>query len=247
MSTNNKWFQVTRPKQETLARIICFPYAGAGPSVFNSWYKYLPENIELVTAHYPGRESRSDEALFYDLGDLVHNLCLHMSHILDKPYVFFGHSMGAYVAFELAKLLSAKSKPAPEQLYLSAVKPPHYIEEEPIHQLNTKSFLKKVIQLDGVPKECLESSEYMMYLLPILRADFASCERYRVHPPQAIDIPMTVLGGDNDPRVDQACLGDWVHHCNSHFNQKVFPGGHFYLNQHHHQIINNIVFDIRNY
>lgn len=246
MSSVNKWFKVPKPQVNPTARIVCFPYAGSGPSVFNTWAAHLPEDIELVTAHYPGRESRHEEAPYKNLEVLVEALAQEIAPWTDRPFVFFGHSMGGYVAFELGKLLTKRNKPVPEKLYLSAVKPPHYVEEEPLHELDTKAFLKGVIKLEGIPKECLASSEYMMYLIPILRADFASCERYRVDPPQATNIPTAVYGGDSDPRVSQDCLDDWLHHCNSHFSQKVFSGGHFYINQHHRQIINNIVFEIRN-
>ena len=209
-------------------RLFCFPYAGSGPSVFNDWKALLPEDIDLVGIVYPGRECRAGEAPLRDLRALVAPLARDIRGHLDVPYAFFGHSMGAYVAFELTRLLAREGQ-RPAHLFLSAAGAPHLPEPNRIHHLPGPDFLRQLLRLNGFPPEALRDTQLLRYALPILRADFTACETYRFEADAPAQAPMTVFGGESDVRVDRARLEAWRQLAGVSFALRVFPGDHFYL------------------
>jgi len=167
------WFVCPKPNPNTEIRIFLFPYAGGGPSVFGKWFAKSPCNIEAWAAHYPGRGSRYTEPAIKHLDILVENLIHAIQPHLDKPFAFFGHSMGGLVAFELIRQLRQKDLPQPNILFVSACGAPHLPDPHPpIHALTDANFLKGVEELNGIPSEVLNIPDLMELFLPALRADF---------------------------------------------------------------------------
>lgn len=226
----SKALRVIRETSSATMRLFCFPYAGSGPSVFNEWKALVPPTIDLIGVVYPGRESRATEPLVHDLQALTAPLAREIQYWTDKPFAFFGHSMGAYVCFELAKALAVRGV-APEHLFLSAAGAPHLPEPNRIHHLPSRDFLIEIVRLNGFPAEVLRSAELVKYALPILRADFTACENYQFKTGAPSRVPITVFGGSSDRRVDQDRLQAWKHHCGVSFSLRMFDGDHFYLRQ----------------
>lgn len=222
--------RVIRRVPEARLRLVCFPYAGSGPSIFNDWPAHLPESVEVVGVVYPGRECRAAEAPERDLGTLTDSLLGEMAHCDDRPVAFFGHSMGAYVGFELARRMAARGR-RPQHLFLSAAGAPHLPEPAQIHHLPSREFFKALVRLNGFPAEVLRAAELVRYALPILRADFTACETYRYRADAPSPSPMTVFGGSNDIRVDRSRLEAWRQLAAVSFSLKVFDGDHFYLRE----------------
>jgi medium-chain acyl-[acyl-carrier-protein] hydrolase len=220
--------RVIRQTPGARVRLFCFPYAGAGPSVFNDWKALLPEDVDLVGVVYPGRECRAGELPARDLHALVAPLAREIQPQLDLPYAFFGHSMGAYVAFELTRRL-AREGLRPGHLFLSAAGAPHLPEPNRIHHLAGPDFLRQLLRLNGFPPEALRDAQLLRYALPILRADFTACETYRFEADAPAQSPMSVFGGDGDLRVDRARLEAWRQLAGVSFALRVFEGDHFYL------------------
>jgi surfactin synthase thioesterase subunit len=157
--------------------------------------------------------------------------------------VFFGHSMGAYVAFELARRLERDGM-RPEKLVLSGAGAPHARAAAPIAHLPGKAFLSAVIQLGGMPAELAGSADMLAYLLPILRADFMACEQYQPAPGPALDMPLSVIGGDRDHRVGLDQLDAWRVHAGLSFGIETMPGGHFFLHHHRERVLGRIFQDL---
>ncbi len=236
----SSWCTTLSHCKQPASRLFCFPYAGSGPSVFKKWAGLLPTNVEVIGITYPGREARADEALLNSIEDLVDRLVPKITFLLDRPCVFFGYSMGALVSFELACKLSEFHGIAPQHLFISAAGAPHIPEPNPIHHLDNIAFFKALIKLNGMPREVLSSKEMIRYALPILRADFTACENYQRDLGSLVRFPMTVLGGDQDGRVDKRRLEAWRHFAGVAFKLSMFDGNHFFLRTHGDQIIASV-------
>lgn len=223
-------------------RLFLFPYAGGGPAAFGKWPAAFPNTIEIWIAHYPGRGARHNELPIKQINTLTEQLSQAVQPFLDKPFAFFGHSLGGLVAFELVKYLRKNNFSQPTPLFISACNAPQLPNPHPpIHTLPDAEFLRKLQELNGIPSELLDLPELMELLLPTLRADFEMVENYRYSPDEAsIDNPIIVYGGLDDPRVSKEQLEGWAVQTNSRFESKYFPGDHFFINAAKDEIIRSI-------
>src|SRR5215207_163972 len=99
------WFSAAQPNSRASVRLFCFPYAGGDAQVYRAWSRHLPPSVEVLAARLPGRGPRIKEAPFRDLAPLIVAVASAVAPYLDRPFAFFGHSMGALISFELARLL----------------------------------------------------------------------------------------------------------------------------------------------
>jgi medium-chain acyl-[acyl-carrier-protein] hydrolase len=221
-----------RPNPQALLRLFCFPYAGGGASVFRAWPNDLPPTIEVCAIQYPGRENRMSEPLLSSSEPLVEALITDIQPYLDRPYAFFGHSLGALVAFELARQIDQARQPPLIHLFVSAHAAPQIVNTDPpIHQLPQAEFIRKIADLNGTPDEILSHTELMELLYPILRADFTMNETYAYRAGSPLDCSISALGGLRDSLVSRAQLEAWGEQTHGSFAVRMFPGHHFFLSE----------------
>ncbi len=210
------------------SRLFTFPHAGGGSSA--GPLDSLPEwNIARV--RLPGRESRLAEAPFERMPALVTALADAIEPHLDRPFAFFGHSMGAAIAFELARELRRRGRPLPEILIASGARAPQFRRDHvPPPAPSREAFLEELKRLQGIPAEVLEDAALMRAILPALEADAALYRAYVYMDESPLTCPIRAYGGDADPNVRGEHLAGWGAQTTSSFAVRVFPGGHFYLN-----------------
>lgn len=228
--TDDRWVTYPRANPGADIRLFCLPYAGGGASAYRSWLAGLPSFVELCPIQMPGRENRIRDTMFTRLPPLVRALAQALYPHLDKPFVFFGHSLGAKLAFELTRLLRREHGPEPLHLFVSGHGAPHKPStESPIHALPDAEFILEVQRYEGMPQEVLESEDLMRYLIPILRADFSVNESfvYTEEPPLRSSI--TAYGGLRDEKVSRDDIEAWREQTTANFEFLMFPGGHFFL------------------
>ncbi len=244
VDVSSKWFVRPQTKPEATTRLFFFPYAGGGPTVFTKWCADLPSHIEGIVVHYPGRGSRFNEPAIKDMPRMVTELSQAIQPLLDQPFVFFGHSMGGLIAFELARKLRAQQLPMPNHLFVSACGAPHLPDANPkIHQLPNDEFMNELDQLNGIPAE-LKHPEAMKLLLPIVRADFELVETYQFHPDEPFNFPISAFGALDDPRVNRERIDAWAIHTQAKFESHFFSGGHFFINKAREHILKLVIKEI---
>lgn len=214
----------TRPDQPTL---FCFPYAGGGASIFRSWPAACP-SVAIRAVQLPGREQRLREPAFTEMPALIAALAAALAPWPRAPFAFFGHSMGALIAFELARWLQRRSAPSPVHLFVSARRAPDLPGDPPIHALPDSAFVEKIRSLGGTPEAALQHRELMTLLLPTLRADFALVEGYRYQPGAPLPMPITVFGGLGDSLTEDD-LGGWCRQSRAACAVRWLPGDHFFM------------------
>ncbi|HXB69578.1 MAG TPA: thioesterase domain-containing protein [Candidatus Acidoferrales bacterium] len=205
-------------------RLFWFPHAGGGTGQLSGLPQVCPVRL-------PGRESRLAEAPFERMGPLVEALANAIEPYLARPFAFFGHSMGAAVAFSLARLLRRRNQPLPKMLIASSARAPQYRRNHvPPATPTDEVFLAELRRLGGIPNEVLDDPAMMRAVLPALRADTALYRSYVYAEDAPLACPIRAYGGAEDPNVFREHLEAWAQQTTGQFALRLFPGGHFYWN-----------------
>ena len=219
-----------KPSPRPAIRLFCFPHAGGGPTAYSSWAEQLPAKIEVCGIRYPGRETLWRETPCEEIQELAQLLTDELTPYFDVPCAFFGHSLGALVAFEMARLLRRRSMPAPLHLYVSAhCAPDVQSPNMRLGGLSDEKLIDAIRNLEGTPTTVLQAADMLEVLLPTIRADLTMVERYQYVAEPPLACAMTALGGDRDKSVDPNGLKLWAHHTSGGFSVELLNGGHFYL------------------
>ena len=200
------WFEIINKSIiSENARLIMFPYAGGGASVFRKWGK-LFSNIRLYAVQYPGRENRMSEEPIKDFDILINEVFKNLIKIIDddRPYYLFGHSLGTKLVYELTLRIMNDSMKKPSGIIVSGGKAPCFKEENPIYHLDDIDFIKGINRYSGTPEEIIQNIEIMKIFLPMLRADFMIDETYQRKEIEKIDIPILGLMGTDDEEFKMA-------------------------------------------
>jgi len=234
------WLTALNTVASPRAIVVCLPFGGGSASAYRPWAARFPANVQLCAVDLPGRAARFAEPLLTHAERIVAGL-LGLPD-LPVPFVLFGHSLGALLAYEWASHLQQAGRPAPTHLVVSGRTAPQMMRTPaPIHGLDNGDFLAEVRRYQGLPDEVLAQQELIDLFLPILRADFTITETYRHAPRPALRIPLLILGGEHDPMVAPAELSHWLALTTAPSRIETFPGSHFYLNQHRDALVDRLV------
>ncbi|ANN21610.1 hypothetical protein SD37_07290 [Amycolatopsis orientalis] len=227
--TGDVWLHRWRPRPRAGTRLVCFPHAGGSAAFFAPWSTKLPAEIDVAAVRYPGRADRLAEPPLTSMSTLVDEIARALEPLADRPTVLFGHSLGALVAYEVARELTRRDVP-PARLIVSGRRAPGDAPGGTKHLLSDDELVGELVRLGGTEPGLLASEDARSVFLPAIRADFRLAENYRRLPGREPSCPLTVLVGDEDTEVDARRAGLWAGHttngtCTTH----VLPGGHFYL------------------
>jgi len=242
------WFGYYKPRPVAKIRLFCFPFAGGNALTYRAWVDKLPEWIDVCPVELPGRGSRLREAPFTAIPPLVLALGKALIPFLEKPYAFFGHSMGALISFELARHFRKNQLPQPVHFFASGHTAPTWPNSHPpIHNLPEYQFIEELRKLNGTPDAVLNNDELMQLLLPVLRADFAMNETYLYSEDRPLDCPISAFGGKDDLDVNRKSLEAWGEQTTGEFSLKILSGDHFFIQSSQQIILHSIEKELSQY
>ncbi|MEJ8668346.1 MULTISPECIES: thioesterase II family protein [unclassified Streptomyces] len=229
---DGQWFRRFGDPEPDALRLICFPHAGGAASAYRPLSRQLKPHIEVRAVQYPGRQDRRHEPPAAGIRELA---AVVAGKLEDDdgaaPFAFFGHSMGALVAYETARLLEQRGARPPRRLFLSARAAPGPTPRPHDQLADDAAILTAVRRLGGTGAALFDDPELVAMVLPALRADYAALAGYSWTPGEPLQAPVTVLCGDADPVVSVAEADGWRTYTRAETEVRVFPGGHFYLDQ----------------
>lgn len=211
--------------------MICFPHAGGAASYFAPLARALAPAVEVWAVQYPGRQDRFGEPCLDTVDALAEGVAAALAdpaaEVLNRPPAFFGHSMGAVIAYEVA----LRPVPArPTHLFVSARPGPLRARPGDLHRRDDDELWAEVGLLGGTDPLLLADPDLRDMALPALRADYRAIESYRPRPGRLVDCPITALAGADDPSTTPDEIGEWASCGRSpDFELQTHPGGHFYL------------------
>ncbi len=199
--------------------------------MFRHWREPFLENcVELWAVQLPGREARIAEPFRTDFKLLISELIEVLTPLLDKPFAFFGYSMGGLIAFELASHLTEYHKRGPFHLIVGACN--SAFRNKIRVPMTPESIMKTIQNLGGTPSEFFDEPGLIEATLPALQADFRLIQSYEYRPNQKLTCTITALAGIEDKEVTSENLNGWTGHSTEPVRIRLFPGGHFFIWSH---------------
>jgi len=217
-------------------KLYLLPYAGGSAAIYRNWPGHFDDAVELIGIQLPGRGSRMMESAETDYRVLVRDIAdAVLSDGAQSGFAFYGHSMGALLAYYVALELARRGASQPDCLFLSACKPPHLPRERRyVAAMSDADFLEELRRMEGTPAMLLENVELMQLILPTIKADFMLLDHwYRdLGPAPAVaplSTPIVAMAGRRDPHCRPDEIDGWREHTGGAFDTLQYSGGHFFL------------------
>lgn len=230
------WFLIPEVEpQKGQITLVLFPHAGANASLFRPWLQSERIGMWTLIATLPGRGARLSEPPVKRFDLLVEELMAALKPVLPRRYALFGHSLGAYVAFEIARRLPTE----PAVLFVSGATPPQQRlpAERPRAEMSDAELVDELRRLGGTPPEILQHPELLELLMPSIRADFELADDYVYRPGPPLSCPVHALGGAHDTTTAASALPGWLEHSKAPGQVKTFDGGHFYVHERENELM----------
>ncbi|MFL6123592.1 thioesterase II family protein [Actinophytocola sp.] len=239
MTDTDLWVRRFHPADGAATQLLCLSHAGGAASYFFGVSRALSPGIDVLAAQYPGRQDRLREPCLTSVHDLADQLVDALRPLTGRPITIFGHSLGASVGFEVASRLQRAGTP-PTALFASGRAAPHLTRRDRTHLSDDAGLLANVRALGGTDSSLLEDKDVVSMVLPAIRADYTAAETYTYRPCPPLSCPIIALTGDNDPKVTVEEADAWRRYTDADFELVVYPGAHFYLNDHVPDVLRRI-------
>lgn len=229
---SQKWFVVTHQKPGASTRLFCFPYAGGNAATYAHWSKQLHPEVEVIGLQLPGRANRLFEPAYSSMAPLTDAIFEQITPLLDRPFAFFGHSLGSRVAFDLMKKMNRNNLPLPSVFFASGSRAPSIKPRElATYSLPDAQFIEHLRTLSGTPDAIIDNPDLMAVCLPLLRADFELSETYLSNTDHKLDTRLHIFSGREDSDITRLDLMQWSSHFIEPGQLTIFSGGHFFIDQ----------------
>jgi medium-chain acyl-[acyl-carrier-protein] hydrolase len=247
MNTFHRDYMVCpKPRPSASVQLFCFPNAGAGGGAYRGWSDQCHDELEVTLVRYPGKGGRAAKIPYTNIGELVPALVDALPIALDRKFVFYGHSLGGKIAFEVVRELRRRSLGEPSHLFVGACHAPQLPWPYPnVHHLEDGPFIREMqARYGGIPKEVIAEPELLALLIPMLKADVGLIETYRYKPETPLACSITAFGGAGDNTVDRSALEAWRHQTRNSFRLDILPGDHFFVQSARERLLSTIAAEI---
>jgi len=228
--TLDKWVPFRNESPVVRCCLFCFPHAGGNATFYRRLRNFMPPDVDFCPMELPGRAARLDEPPFTSMSALMERLDRALQPLMGVPFGFFGHSMGACMAFGAARQLRSVDGRIAVHLFVSGRGSPKLAPADApqARPPSDRDLLAILGRFGGTPAAVMQRRELMAALLPALRADLALVAGYAVDPGDRIACPITAFAGADDV-AHPGSLQSWRDFTRGKFRTCVFPGGHFYF------------------
>ncbi|UQU67757.1 alpha/beta fold hydrolase [Couchioplanes caeruleus] len=223
-----RWIRRLRDDGGPGTGLVCFAHAGGWTTAFSTWPRALPPDVGVLAVKYPGREDRLGDPFASALETLADDIAEALGELATRRLVFFGHSMGASVAHEVALRLQQRGNP-PAALCVSGRRPPHVPGGRRAYPGTDDEIVADVVRFDRSRAAVFADPDLRALVLPAIRADYRLLDAYAGGDRPPLDCPVYGYTGAADPEVTPEQMRGWAGLTRSTFRLRVLPGGHFYL------------------
>lgn len=226
-----KWFSAYKSSEISNVRIICFPYAGAGATVYMDWFRFIPDDVEIFPVAYPMREKRRKENMPSSLKELAYQIAFDNEEVFrEKEVIFFGHCEGGAIAYETAVAIKELYGIVPKLFVASGVNPPCVPLSISIDEnINMNKAAEKFVELRFIPEAFADNKTYLKCFVPVLYHDFLLFQKYCDFDFKKINCPILVSHGSEDKMINKDHIADWEKYTTEDVRYSVYPGEHFYI------------------
>ena len=232
-AVDDTWIRSFHPAAGGGANLACFPHAGGSASYFRPMSEALKGALRVSAVQYPGRQDRMHEPNLSSIAELADAAHGALRPLMGEPLAFFGHSMGAVIAFEVAQRMLAAGDRPPLALFVSGRCAPSRFREGTVHLLDDAGLAEHLKRTSGTDPRILEDPGVLEMILPPVRSDYAAIENYRAAPDTPrLDCPVVAFVGKEDRSVDEDEARAWAEHTTGGFSLHSYSGGHFFLDEH---------------
>ncbi|MET7993295.1 alpha/beta fold hydrolase [Amycolatopsis sp. NPDC005232] len=230
------WFRRFHAAPEARARLVCLPHAGGSASFYFPVSRALAPDVEVLAVQYPGRQDRRHEPFLTTIDAMAEAVAELLADKTDRPLALFGHSMGAMVAYEVARRLESAGSSV-DTLFVSGRRAPSRQRDESVHTRTDEGVLDELRRLSGTEMDLLGDEDVVRMILPVVRNDYRAVETYRHVPGTLLAAPVVAFTGTDDPVASVAEVRSWADHSAAGFELVTLQGGHFFLTRHQDVIL----------
>jgi pyochelin biosynthesis protein PchC len=235
------WLRNYRPVTRPRLRLVCFPHAGAGATVYRGWVELLPPDVELLAVCYPGRQDRLREPFAPSIDALADAITTALVPLSTTPLALFGHSMGSVVAYEVAVKLERIHAVVPRHLFVSGRWAPDRVDDRELHLADDSALVAELKRLGNGELALFEIADIRDLVLSVLRADYHLLASHRRQRLDRVSAPIVAYSGDRDPGCAPHDACGWSAATTGGFTLKVFNGDHFYLVPRASELVSDLI------
>lgn len=226
---NKQWLRRFHGEHPGAPRLVCMAHAGGAASTYFTLSQVLAPEVEVVVVQYPGRQERRSEPFITEIAALAECVADAVDDLNDAPLALFGHSMGAAVAYEAARILDHGRSGALAGLFASGRRAPSVVRPERVRSLDDEDLIADLRLLNGTPASFLDKPELRDMIMPAIRNDYGAIMRYEPEPGPPLGCPVIAVVGRDDAQAEVSEVEPWREVTTGPFELHVVEGGHFYL------------------
>ncbi|HDX9634242.1 thioesterase II family protein [Bacillus cereus group sp. MYBK108-2] len=225
----NQYFECLNFNEKSSFTLFVLPHAGGTAEFYNDWINYLPEDCNLYALALPGRGKKALAEMITDFAHLIELLTDDIESLLDKPFVFWGHSMGGLIGYELIKSIMFNYKKSPSHFYVSSYPAPHLPNYNILNSdVSDEELINRLIERNGTSSEIMKNKRFLRLILPMLRADYELLNSYNNVGVFPLSCPITGVLGTED-NISESEMVEWKEYTDFNFHLTPLDGDHFYL------------------